>query len=256
MTIDWWTLGLQLINFLVLVWLLQRFLYKPALGVFAKRKQLVEQAFEEADQTKQSASEAQQKFENEQAQLAQSRQELLQQTHADLERERQQILDDARAEAATLLDSARQQMQSERAAALKDTKAEIADIAADMAATLLQQVTVDNSQADLASGFLTRLIDRLKQLPEEERQSLHQDANGSTEGLCVITSNPLPEDQQQPWRDAISQQLGSLSNLSFESDPAILGGVELRFPHAVLSLAWSESLRQGREALLADETHN
>jgi F-type H+-transporting ATPase subunit b len=254
MTIDWWTLGLQLINFLVLVWLLQRFLYKPALEIIAKRKKMVEQAFEEASETEQSAADAQQKFENEQVQLAQSRQELMQQTHAELEKERQQILDDARAEAASLLDSARQQMQSERVAALKDTKTEIADLAADMAATLLQQVAADNPQADLASGFLTRLVDRLKQLPEEERQSLHQDANGSAEGLCVITSTPLPDDQQEHWRDAISQQLGTLSNLSFESDPEILGGVELRFPHAVLSLAWSESLRQGRDALLADET--
>jgi F-type H+-transporting ATPase subunit b len=49
MQIDWWTLVLQVINFLVLVWLSWRFLYQPVKEVIQKRKQLAEHAFAEAE---------------------------------------------------------------------------------------------------------------------------------------------------------------------------------------------------------------
>ena len=45
MQIDWWTFALQTINFVVLVWLLWRVLYKPVREVIEKRKALAESAF-------------------------------------------------------------------------------------------------------------------------------------------------------------------------------------------------------------------
>lgn len=261
MTIDWWTLALQAINFLVLVWLLQRFLYKPALAVIARRKAQVEQAFEETDQAKEAAAAAQQKFESSEVELAQSRQDLMRRTHVELETERQQILEDARLEAGVMLDGARQQIETERAAALANNKEEIAGIAVEMATKLLRQVAGGPSdsaelQAALNESFHAQLIDRLEQLPEEERRTLHQDLSGSTEGLRLITSTALSAAEQERWRAAIAERLGELDSITFQVEPDIIGGVELRFPHAVLSLAWSELLHQGRLALLSDEnTH-
>ncbi len=49
MKIDWWTLFLQTVNFLLLVWLLQHFLYKPVRAVFEKRRKLAEQALNKAE---------------------------------------------------------------------------------------------------------------------------------------------------------------------------------------------------------------
>lgn len=38
MTIDWWTLGLQTVNVLVLVWILARFLFRPVARIIADRQ--------------------------------------------------------------------------------------------------------------------------------------------------------------------------------------------------------------------------
>ena len=43
MKIDWWTLGLQTINVLVLLWVLQRFLLKPVQAMIAQRQKLTQQ---------------------------------------------------------------------------------------------------------------------------------------------------------------------------------------------------------------------
>lgn len=42
---DWWTLAFQAVNFLVLVWLLQHFLYQPVMEIMERRKSEVDQAY-------------------------------------------------------------------------------------------------------------------------------------------------------------------------------------------------------------------
>ena len=48
MHLDWWTIGLQTINFSILVWLLHRFLYKPVLTMIDARKAEVRRQFDAA----------------------------------------------------------------------------------------------------------------------------------------------------------------------------------------------------------------
>ena len=55
MRIDWWTLALQAANFLVLVWLLQHFLYRPVLGIIAERQQRTDGVIAEANAAKAAA---------------------------------------------------------------------------------------------------------------------------------------------------------------------------------------------------------
>ena len=69
MTIDWWTLFLQTVNFLVLVWLLQHFLYNPVRAVIEKRRVFAEQALLEAEATKKAAAAAKTEFEAKSAEL-------------------------------------------------------------------------------------------------------------------------------------------------------------------------------------------
>ena len=42
---NWWTLGFQAANFLVLVWLLQHFLYQPVMEIMERRKGEVDRAY-------------------------------------------------------------------------------------------------------------------------------------------------------------------------------------------------------------------
>jgi F-type H+-transporting ATPase subunit b len=49
MTIDWWTLGLQTVNVLVLVWILARFLFKPVAKIIAERQEAAQDALDEAE---------------------------------------------------------------------------------------------------------------------------------------------------------------------------------------------------------------
>ena len=41
MLIDWFTIAAQAVNFLILIWLMKRYLYQPILRAIASREQLI-----------------------------------------------------------------------------------------------------------------------------------------------------------------------------------------------------------------------
>ncbi|MDR3453737.1 MAG: F0F1 ATP synthase subunit B, partial [Rhodoferax sp.] len=55
MKIDWWTLGLQAINVVVLVWLLSRFLFKPVAAIIAERQAAAARLLSEAQAARDAA---------------------------------------------------------------------------------------------------------------------------------------------------------------------------------------------------------
>ena len=251
MGFDWWTLVLQTINFLVLVWLLQRFLYRPALRVIARRKELAEQAFTEAEAAKSEAVAASERYEDERRTFSESRQTLLQRTHSELEEERTRLLDAARAEAEEIVTAARADLETERAAMLSEVRGEVADLALDMSVAVLNQFAgISGAGLDDA---LSELEAQLDALPATERNRLAADLSGPDSTLQVITASKLDEDHRERWRTALLKRLEPDARVEFAVDPALIGGAELRFPHAVLSAAWSELLNQSREMLLSDD---
>jgi F-type H+-transporting ATPase subunit b len=52
MLIDWFTVGAQVVNFLILVWLLKRFLYKPILHAIDERERRIAKELADADTKK------------------------------------------------------------------------------------------------------------------------------------------------------------------------------------------------------------
>lgn len=253
MQIDWWTLLLQAINFLVLVWLLWRFLYKPVREVIEKRKRLAGEAFEEADRQKQAAEAARQRFEDDRAALALERQQLLKTTHEDLEKERYRALEDARRQADELLEEARQSIAKERAAAVTEIRGQAATLAVELASGVLRQTQPEGG----AGVFLERLEKQLEQMPAAERERLQQDLAAEGASLEIVTAAPLAAEQQQGWARrlaaGLAQEGSQEDKIRFAVDPQILGGAELRFPHAVLKFTWADQLRKAKELLQSDE---
>lgn len=249
MRIDWWTLGLQAINFLVLVWLLWRFLYRPVKAVIEKRKELTERAFAEADTRKDAAEAARQRFEEAQAELARERQDMLKKIHEEQQAERREILEEAKREADKLLESTREAIAEERESALREMRGEVAALAVELASGLLEKAGT-NAAADV---FLDGLEQRLRKLPAEERERLRKDLEPDDARLTVVTAAPLTPSKQDVWREMLNTSLEQKHRIDFTTDPAILGGAELRFPHAVLKFTWADQLEKAEELLGGDE---
>lgn len=250
MQIDWWTLVLQTVNFLVLVWLLSRFLLRPVREVIEKRKALAEKAFADADRQKAEAEEARQRFEHERTALVDERRDMLNRIHEEHEAERRSVLDAAQRDAEKLRETARQSIAEERESALAEMRGQAITLAADLASALLRK-------ADLklpGGAFLERIEQRLNDLPASETERLEADLAAEGARLTVVTASALTGKEQDEWTRRLAARFGAATTTDFDTDPDLLGGAELRFPHAAVKFSLSNQLQVAEEALRRDDS--
>ncbi len=244
MQIDWWTLGLQTINFLVVVWLLSRFLYQPIRQVIEQREAADRAAKEAAEDKVRAADEARKAFEAKRDQLAEEQRGEEARLHAEMEKERQAMLATAEKKASDLVAEAKLRIDRERTQALEHLDQQIAELASDLARTALSEIPT------AGEALLQHVTAHLDVRPESDLTELRKDLERDGNGLSVVTAAPLPDEEQAHWRDAMAKHFNGI-DVRFDHDPALLGGAELRFPHAVLSFSVADRLKRSAQELKA-----
>jgi F-type H+-transporting ATPase subunit b len=250
MQIDWWSLTIQAINFLILVWLLWRFLYRPVKEVIDKRNKLAEEAFTEAYRRKEAAEAARLDYETDRADLARERQDLIKKIHGELEAERQEVLEDAKRKAEELLETTRADLAQERYALSSDIRKEVTCLAVELAAKLLS----DTGASMPFDVLMAHIEKKLGSLATEERARLRKDLEAEGAGLTVVTASPLTPDEKSRLQSCLAGCFGLDDKSEFITDANILSGAELRFPHAVVKFTWADQLRRAEELLKRDQT--
>lgn len=96
MLIDWFTVGAQAVNFLILVWLMKRFLYKPILDAIDAREKRNAKELADADATQSEAVKERDTFQKKNNEFDQQRATLLSKATDEAKAERQRLLDEAR----------------------------------------------------------------------------------------------------------------------------------------------------------------
>jgi F-type H+-transporting ATPase subunit b len=250
MTIDWWTVFLQTVNFLLLVWLLQHFLYKPVRAVIEKRRKLAEQALLKAEATEKEASTAKASFEAKSAELENNREASAEAARQAAETEAKTIIAQARKQADGILAEARKAADDRRAAALANLKQEIVETAVKIAETILRKT----ANSDLNEVFLSHILDEIGALDKADRARIDADIASNGGGVEVATSMKLTKAERDAWTKTLREQLHLRRAPNFTTEPDLIGGAELRFPHAIIRFAWSDHLKRAADVLAKNET--
>lgn len=222
MEIDWTTFALEIVNFLVLVWILKRYLYKPVLATIAARKAGIERLLAEAHATETHATALESQFEGRLADWEAEKAAARSRLDAELARERERQME-ALAEA---LDAERERnaaQESHRQETLKrELSAEAGAEARHFAAELLRKVAGRETEARLVDLF----VEELMALPEERLGALRAGQNGRAHGVFA-TAYPLPEALRTRLVAAVEARLGTRGDFEFVEDSALVAGVRL-----------------------------
>ncbi|CAK0764227.1 F-type H+-transporting ATPase subunit b [Gammaproteobacteria bacterium] len=249
MLIDWFTVGAQLLNFLILVWLLKRFLYRPILDAIDAREKRIADELADADAKRADAKQERDTFQHKNEAFEQQRATLLSQATDAAATERQRLLDEAR-QAADALSAKRQktlrnEAQSLRQAIGQRTRQEVFAIA--------RKALADLASANLEERMAEAFLSRLRELGEPARNSLGESLRTASEPALVRSVFELPPVQRAAIQDALNRTFSADLALRFETAPDLIGGIELTTNGQ--KLAWSiddylASLQDGVEALL------
>src|ERR1700689_4507849 len=96
MLIDWFTVGAQTLNFLILVWLFQRFLYKPILNAIDAREKRIAGELADAAAKKAEAEKERDEFQNKNKAFEEQRPPLLGKATEDAKADRERRMGGAR----------------------------------------------------------------------------------------------------------------------------------------------------------------
>jgi len=245
MQIDWWTLGLQGINLLVLIWLLARFLFRPVAKIVAERQQAAAALMADAAAAKAAALSEQQQASEENARLAQQRGHILEAASAEAAQLKSTLDAAAHADAERL----RAATQSEIAAALhaatvtQDERATL--LAVDIAAKLLDRLP---PQARVA-GFIEGLVSELAKLPDSTRAQLGADGVVSK----LIAPRALTPSELATCRIELARVLGRELSIDVIVDGALIAGLELEASHAIVRNSLRDDLAHLKDEL---QTHD
>jgi len=244
MTIDWWTLGIQTINVLILVWLLGRFFWRPVAAMIEQRRAAAQAILAEAETTRGQATAALAEIERIRAGFAQEREAILAAARGAAERARSARLEEATKEAASLEAAARGAMAKEKEAA----DAAWAERASRLAVEIAERLAARLEGPAVRAAFLDWLLKEIRTLPDPVRQAVA--ATGAA--LEAISATPLDPADQERCRELIGEAFGAHPQIAFKADPALIAGLELHGPHLVVSNSWRADLSR----ILADITHD
>jgi len=239
--LNWSTFIFEMINFLVLVWLLKRLLYRPVLNAIAVRKKAVDETLAEAEKVRMEAQQLQKTYEDrlrdwekeKEVQMAQFQRERAEQrAHAmtvlenDLakEREKQKVLDESR-----LAEQLRRQEE------------EALNLAGRFSSRLLARLAGPEVEARIVDIFLNEV----KTLPEERIQELKNGFRNHTQPSAEIkTAFALSEGKKDALSESLASLFGRPVSCQFSEDPALLAGLHVTAGPLVLQanvrdeLAW------------------
>ncbi len=244
---NWWTIGLQSVNFGILVWLLHRFLYRPVLSMIDARKAEVTRQFDSAKAAEDLAKSQLRDADTARAGIAAERETALKAAAAQAQEMAQAQRTQAERDAQALVDTTRKALRAEREAALEEARRLALNLGAEFARSLLAEVPMQYR----AEAWIERMEQHLLQLDAAERDALARQL-GDTVPLRVVTAGVLPAASAERWRVRLLRSLGVSADVAFEVDPQLIAGAELHFPTAVLRFSWQSTLAAARAEI---DTH-
>ncbi|WP_054006457.1 F0F1 ATP synthase subunit delta [Cypionkella psychrotolerans] len=239
MTFDFWTLGFQAVNVLVLVWLLHRFFWKPVSAMITTRQATAASMLEEAGVKRSEAEAALAEAANKLAALAAEREAMLATARTDSDATRDTLLSAAQAEVETLRDTAK----AARVLAAGTLKANAMDEAQGLALTIAGKLMARLDGPATDAAFLNWLVKGLGALTDVERTAL------AGVELEVVSAANQDSTAQDRIAKAIADALGASAALTFRSDPALIAGHEIHSAHFSLRNSWRADLDRIAAAL-------
>lgn len=251
MHIDWFVFFCQIVNFLILMFLLKKFLYGRIIAAMDAREAKIGAVFKEAEKSRQEAQEAADNHAKKLRELEIGYEQMLQQSRQDAEGYHLRLLEKAREEVDFLKARWLEALRSERANFLRELRC----LAGHQVYAVSRRVLKDLAGLDLEERVVAVLMERIEKMDETERKRFQNpiDEGG---GVVVCCAFDIPPAMQIKLNDVLYRFFPGLGEIAYEHSDDVLSGCELRVDGH--KIAWSakdylDSLEEKFFAVLSSE---
>lgn len=223
MQINWFTVLAQILNFLILVWLLRRFLYKPILNAIDEREKKIESQLKDADNRESVAKKEQDEFKKKNEQFDQEKKERMDKAVAETNVERDKLMEIARNKAAEL----RVKLQRSLSEMQENLNHDIAQKTQQEVFAIARKTLADLASQSLEEQSTTLFIKRINDLKKDEKQQFIKSFKSESSPILIESAFDLPKKQQTEISNAVTEILGTETHFQYKTAPEIISGIEL-----------------------------
>ena len=223
MLADWFTIVAQALNFLILVWLMKRFLYKPILNAIDEREKRIATELANADKKKDEAQKEHEEFQRKNEEFDQQRAALLSKATEEAQVERQRLLDEAR-KAADALSAKRQETLRNDAQNLNHA---ITRRAQHEVFAIARKALTDLATTSLEERLGEVFTRRLRELDGKAKEGLGEALRAASDPALVRSTFDLPPEQRSAIQNALNETFSAEIRVRFETAPDLVSGIEL-----------------------------
>ncbi len=232
MHIDWFVFFAQIVNFLILVFLLKHFLYGRIIRAMDERQKRIAEGFDEVDQKRATLDAAIKEYDQKNVSLAEAYEERMKQVVADVGERRKAMLDQARREVAEIKIRWQETILHEKDAFIQ----ELRQRAGRQVYAIAKRVLGDLADADVEEQIVDAFIRTMAKGEGQAVRDLFSETAG--QGQVVVQSAfPLSSGSRDRLALALNQYAGRAVSATYETSEDILAGIELRTPGH--KIAWS-----------------
>jgi F-type H+-transporting ATPase subunit b len=225
MQIDWFTVVAQIVNFLILVWLLQHFLYRPIVRAMDRREQRIADRLNEARDREDEAEKARNRFEEERKELDSQREEILDNARQEADQVRQNLETDAREQAQAKQDEWLKQVEQRR----QDFLSDLRQRAAEHFSALARRVLSDLADEQLEDRIATVFLRKIEEIDPDLRQQILKAARRDERKISVESAFELSSGRRAAITRTLREALGDEEiEVDYTPSEALTAGIRLK----------------------------
>jgi F-type H+-transporting ATPase subunit b len=223
MLIDWFTVAAQAVNFLLLVWLLKRFLYKPILGAIEEREKRIASQLQDAEKKKEEALKEQIDFQHKNEDFERQRATLLLEVTNFGKTERAKLLEKARSDSEQLRVKLTKTTNDE----LESLNRKIGTLAREEVFSVARKTLADLADVSLEERITAIFVRRLHDMDDKQTAELRAGPGGSSQPMLLRSAFALATPQRTQIETVVKRLFGEGAGIEFETRPDLISGIEL-----------------------------
>ncbi len=246
MLINWFTVTAQVINFLVLVYLLKRFLYGPIIKAMDEREKRIALRLEEGQRKKNEAEREVERYLKKNRDLDNRREALLSEIKEEADARRKELMNEARNQVDAVRDKWYEAIEREKEAFLQDLRQR----AGRQTCAIARQALKDLANIDLEHHIVLVFIERLRNLDKEELEAIKESFQKSGGRVNLRSAFEIPQEMIRQIAEALQNHGADPVDLQLKVSSDVICGIELKVHGRKIAWSLEDYLETLEEALV------
>ena len=233
MQIDYFTIAAQIINFLILVFLLRHFLYRPVIATMNEREQGMVSRLKDAEQKIRKAEQEAESLRLMKQELQDKRQEMLAKVTEEVRDLKTDLTEKARSEVEASTADWHSSIERQKESILTELKLRTGEEVYAISRRAIQDLANEKLEAQIIDTF----IRRLQEMGEPEKEKINEFYKTPDQPITVRSTFEIPDDARQTILETMRNLAGKDLKIKFETSPELISGIEMSTPDT--RIGWS-----------------